>query len=209
MNKLSAYDRELNKKIFDTLDNWMHENHIKNDADILKRINKMFPDHSIEQGRFSLLRNCNARIKLDEVITIAESIGISIDKLLQRENKSTINEDYTAADVLKLIFKLHNMTNVFFEKHREYNKDGSYKDFTGIFFGQSIIVTKAGNTILEYFINDVIDNLDKLEESILNLSIEDKGNIIQKWENGELEIAKDISASGGMYNADLITGKYT
>ena len=51
MNRINSTEKELNEKIFDTLDNWMRENKIKNDADILKRISEKFPDCGIEQGR--------------------------------------------------------------------------------------------------------------------------------------------------------------
>ena len=44
MNRINSTEKELNEKIFDTLDNWMRENKIKNDAEHSKRISEKFPD---------------------------------------------------------------------------------------------------------------------------------------------------------------------
>ena len=40
----------------------------------------MIPERQIEQGRFSRLRNCRERIKVDELILIADCLNISIDE---------------------------------------------------------------------------------------------------------------------------------
>ena len=167
MNRINSTEKELNEKIFDTLDNWMRENKIKNDADILKRISEKFPDCGIEQGRFSLLRNCKARIKLDEAIMIAECLGISIDRLLQRdiEPQDNDDDDNTAADVLKPIFDLHKIIDFSFTKHRIREDDGEIKDFTGIYFDNYIVVEKF-RTFVEYFINDTLENWQKIIDSI-------------------------------------------
>ena len=88
MNKVSTYEKTLNQKIFEVIDNWAAENRIKSDADILRKINSMFPERQIEQGRFSRLRNCKERIKVDEVILIADCLNIPIDELVQRDISS-------------------------------------------------------------------------------------------------------------------------
>ena len=80
MNKVSFYEKTLNQKIFDIIDNQAAENRIKSDADILRKINSMIPERQIEQGRFSRLRNCRERIKVDELILIADCLNISIDE---------------------------------------------------------------------------------------------------------------------------------
>ena len=204
MNRINSTEKELNEKIFDTLDNWMRENKIKNDADILKRISEKFPDCGIEQGRFSLLRNCKARIKLDEAIMIAECLGISIDRLLQRDND---DDDNTAADVLKPIFDLHKIIDFSFTKHRIREDDGEIKDFTGIYFDNYIVVKKF-RTFVEYFINDTLENWQKIIDSISSLPRSEQKKILQDWERSKLETAQDIFLDYPMYEYDFDTEKY-
>ena len=209
MNRINSTEKELNEKIFDTLDNWMRENKIKNDADILKRISEKFPDCGIEQGRFSLLRNCKARIKLDEAIMIAECLGISIDRLLQRdiEPQDNDDDDNTAADVLKPIFDLHKIIDFSFTKHRIREDDGEIKDFTGIYF-DSYIVVKKFRTFVEYFINDTLENWQKIIDSISSLPRSEQKKILQDWERSKLETAQDIFLDYPMYEYDFDTEKY-
>ena len=209
MNRINSTEKELNEKIFDTLDNWMRENKIKNDADILKRISEKFPDCGIEQGRFSLLRNCKARIKLDEAIMIAECLGISIDRLLQRdiEPQDNDDDDNTAADVLKPIFDLHKIIDFSFTKHRIREDDGEIKDFTGIYFDNSIVVKKF-RTFVEYFINDTLENWQKIIDSISSLPRSEQKKILQDWERSKLETAQDIFLDYPMYEYDFDTEKY-
>ncbi len=209
MNRINLSEKDLNEKIFDTLDNWMRENKIKNDADFLKRINKMFPDRAIEQGRFSLLRNCKARIKLDEAVTIAECLGISIDKLLQRDIDPQNNDDSnTAADVLKPIFDLHKIIDFSFTKHRIQKDNGEIKDFTGIYFDNYIVVKKF-RTFVEYFLNDTLENWQKIIDSISTLPDNEQKKILQSWESAKLETAQDIFLDYPMYEYDFDTEKYT
>jgi hypothetical protein len=209
MNRINSTEKELNEKIFDTLDNWMRENKIKNDADILKRISEKFPDCGIEQGRFSLLRNCKARIKLDEAIMIAECLGISIDRLLQRdiEPQDNDDDDNTAADVLKPIFDLHKIIDFSFTKHRIREDDGEIKDFTGIYFDNYIVVKKF-RTFVEYFINDTLENWQKIIDSISSLPRSEQKKILQDWERSKLETAQDIFLDYPMYEYDFDTEKY-
>lgn len=208
MNRISPSEKELNEKIFDTLDNWMRENRIKNDSDILKKINKMFPERSIEQGRFSLLRNCKARIKLDEVVMIAECLDISIDKLLKRDTEPQNDTDTnTAADVLKLIFKLRKITDFSFTKHRARKENGEIIDFTGIYFEEYIVVKKI-RTIVEYFLNDTLENWHKIIDSMSTLPSNEQERILQDWENAKLEAAQDIFLDYPLYEYDFDTEKY-
>ena len=209
MNRINSTEKELNEKIFDTLDNWMRENKIKNDADILKRISEKFPDCGIEQGRFSLLRNCKARIKLDEAIMIAECLGISIDRLLQRdiEPQDNDDDDNTAADVLKPIFDLHKIIDFSFTKQRIREDDGEIKDFTGIYFDNYIVVKKF-RTFVEYFINDTLENWQKIIDSISSLPRSEQKKILQDWERSKLETAQDIFLDYPMYEYDFDTEKY-
>ena len=209
MNRINSTEKELNEKIFDTLDNWMRENKIKNDADILKRISEKFPDCGIEQGRFSLLRNCKARIKLDEAIMIAECLGIYIDRLLQRdiEPQDNDDDDNTAADVLKPIFDLHKIIDFSFTKHRIREDDGEIKDFTGIYFDNYIVVKKF-RTFVEYFINDTLENWQKIIDSISSLPRSEQKKILQDWERSKLETAQDIFLDYPMYEYDFDTEKY-
>ena len=209
MNRINSTEKELNEKIFDTLDNWMRENKIKNDADILKRISEKFPDCGIEQGRFSLLRNCKARIKLDEAIMIAECLGISIDRLLQRdiEPQDNDDDDNTAADVLKPIFDLHKIIDFSFTKHRIREDDGEIKDFTGIYFDNYIVVKKF-RTFVEYFINDTLENWQKIIDSISSLPRSEQKKILQDWERSKLETAQYIFLDYPMYEYDFDTEKY-
>ena len=209
MNRINSTEKELNEKMFDTLDNWMRENKIKNDADILKRISEKFPDCGIEQGRFSLLRNCKARIKLDEAIMIAECLGISIDRLLQRdiEPQDNDDDDNTAADVLKPIFDLHKIIDFSFTKHRIREDDGEIKDFTGIYFDNYIVVKKF-RTFVEYFINDTLENWQKIIDSISSLPRSEQKKILQDWERSKLETAQDIFLDYPMYEYDFDTEKY-
>ena len=209
MNRINSTEKELNEKIFDTLDNWMRENKIKNDADILKRISEKFPDCGIEQGRFSLLRNCKARIKLDEAIMIAECLGISIDRLLQRdiEPQDNDDDDNTAADVLKPIFDLHKIIDFSFTKHRIREDDVEIKDFTGIYFDNYIVVKKF-RTFVEYFINDTLENWQKIIDSISSLPRSEQKKILQDWERSKLETAQDIFLDYPMYEYDFDTEKY-
>ena len=209
MNRINSTEKELNEKIFDTLDNWMRENKIKNDADILKRISEKFPDCGIEQGRFSLLRNCKARIKLDEAIMIAECLGISIDRLLQRdiEPQDNDDDDNTAADVLKPIFDLHKIIDFSFTKHRIREDDGEIKDFTGIYFDNYIVVKKF-RTFVEYFINDTLENWQKIIDSISSLPRSEQKKILQDWERSKLETAQDIFLDYPMYEYDFDKEKY-
>lgn len=209
MNRINSTEKELNEKIFDTLDNWMRENKIKNDADILKRISEKFPDCGIEQGRFSLLRNCKARIKLDEAIMIAECLGISIDRLLQRdiEPQDNDDDDNTAADVLKPIFDLHKIIDFSFTKHRIREDDGEIKDFTGIYFDNYIVVKKF-RTFVEYFINDTLENWQKIIDSVSSLPRSEQKKILQDWERSKLETAQDIFLDYPMYEYDFDTEKY-
>ena len=209
MNRINSTEKELNEKIFDTLDNWMRENKIKNDADILKRISEKFPDCGIEQGRFSLLRNCKARIKLDEAIMIAECLGISIDRLLQRdiEPQDNDDDDNTSADVLKPIFDLHKIIDFSFTKHRIREDDGEIKDFTGIYFDNYIVVKKF-RTFVEYFINDTLENWQKIIDSISSLPRSEQKKILQDWERSKLETAQDIFLDYPMYEYDFDTEKY-
>ena len=187
----------------------MRENKIKNDADILKRISEKFPDCGIEQGRFSLLRNCKARIKLDEAIMIAECLGISIDRLLQRdiEPQDNDDDDNTAADVLKPIFDLHKIIDFSFTKHRIREDDGEIKDFTGIYFDNYIVVKKF-RTFVEYFINDTLENWQKIIDSISSLPRSEQKKILQDWERSKLETAQDIFLDYPMYEYDFDTEKY-
>ncbi len=182
---------------------------IKNDADILKRISEKFPDCGIEQGRFSLLRNCKARIKLDEAIMIAECLGISIDRLLQRdiEPQDNDDDDNTAADVLKPIFDLHKIIDFSFTKHRIREDDGEIKDFTGIYFDNYIVVKKF-RTFVEYFINDTLENWQKIIDSISSLPRSEQKKILQDWERSKLETAQDIFLDYPMYEYDFDTEKY-
>lgn len=209
MNRINSTEKELNEKIFDTLDNWMRENKIKNDADILKRISEKFPDCGIEQGRFSLLRNCKARIKLDEAIMIAECLEISIDRLLQRdiEPQDNDDDDNTAADVLKPIFDLHKIIDFSFTKHRIRKDDGEVIDFTGIYFDNYIVVKKF-RTFVEYFINDTLENWQKIIDSISSLPRSEQKKILQDWERSKLETAQDIFLDYPMYEYDFDTEKY-
>lgn len=208
MNRINSTEKELNKKIFDTLDNWMRENKMKNDADILKKISEKNPEHGIEQGRFSLLRNCKARIKLDEAVMIAECLGISIDKLLQRDTKPQNDDDsYTAADVLKPIFDLHKIIDISFTKHRMHKNNGEIKDFTGIYFDNYIVVKKIRD-LVEYFLNDTLESWQKIIDSISSLPRNEQKKILQDWERSKLETAQDIFLDYPLYEYDFDTEKY-
>lgn len=189
MNKVSSYEKTLNQKIFEVIDNWAAENRIKSDADILRKINSMFPERQIEQGRFSRLRNCKERIKVDELILIADCLNIPIDELVQRDISSNKK---TAADILSFIFGLRKLTHCNFMKTEIpfiYEK----KEFTGIYFDEEFIIkgcTMDGST--KYFLNDAIESWHKFIESISNFPYEVQEKMLQDWESAQLKTAQNI-----------------
>ncbi len=189
MNKVSFYEKTLNQKIFDVIDNWAAENRIKSDADILRKINSMFPERQIEQGRFSRLRNCKERIKVDELILIADCLNISIDELLQRDISSNKK---TAADILRPIFELRKLTHCNFmktEKQFIYEK----KEFTGIYFDEEFTIRGCAiDDSTKYFLNDAMESWHKFIESIANFPCEIQEKMLQDWESAQLKTAQNI-----------------
>ena len=191
MNKVSSYEKTLNQKIFDVIDNWAAENRIKSDADILRKINSMFPERQIEQGRFSRLRNCKERIKVDELILIADCLNIPIDELLQRDISSNKK---TAADILSFIFGLRKLTHCNFMKTvKPISLDE--KEFTGIYFDEEFTIEGLGyatDNSIKYFLNDAIESWHKFIESITNFPYEVQEKMLQDWESAQLKTAQSI-----------------
>lgn len=189
MNKFNQYEKELSKKVFDTIDKLRSENKIKNDAEIIRKINIMFPERNIDQGRFSRLRNCKERIKLDELVMIADCLNISLDELLQRDISSNKK---TAADILSFIFGLRKLTHCNFMKTEKpfiYEK----KEFTGIYFDEEFTIkgcTMDGST--KCFLNDAIESWHKFIESISNFPYEVQEKMLQDWENAQLKTAQNV-----------------
>lgn len=212
MSKDISLLKKLTSNVFETLDNWMAANKIKGDADIIRKINTMFPEHGIEQGRFSRLRNGKETLRLDELEMIADCLNMPIDKLLQRQNTYQQNEtETTAADVLNIIFKLHTLTNLSFKNFREAIGDGENKDFIGIYFDDYILTTGSHAPFNHnYFINDAIAEWSGLLQSISGLPQNAQEDIIHGWQKTKLEIAQNILIDGiHIYKYNALSKEYS
>ena len=212
MSKDISLLKKLTRNVFDTLDNWMAVNKIKGDANIIRKINAMFPEHGIEQGRFSRLRNGKETLRLDELEMIADCLNMPIDKLLQRQTAYQQDEaKTTAADVLNIIFRLHKLTNLSFRNFRETIGDGKNKDFIGIYFNDYILTTEFHSLFEQnYFINDAIAEWSGLLQSISGLPQNAQEGIIHGWQKNKLEIAQNIRIDGiYVYKYNVFSKEYS
>ena len=69
-------------------------------------------------------------------------------------------------------------------------------------------MVKKFRTFVEYFINDTLENWQKIIDSISSLPRSEQKKILQDWERSKLETAQDIFLDYPMYEYDFDTEKY-
>lgn len=201
--QLEGKDLTISKNIVDCINAEMQKRNIKYDSKLLEAIEET-TNQRIESSRFSLIRNHQSLPNITELCALADYFNLSIDIILNR-NTNVLNTDIetvpTAADVLLLIFELRKLTEVSFSQTIDsYDKyELTQEEFWGIYFKHNILVD---NESACFFINNVIKDWAKINESVSALDPITKAELLDLWEKKQLEIAESI-----LLTDDFITYK--